>query len=485
VADGGPGGLNDRFSVLRQNNDCIANSDERPNYPIVGEIVVIDVDPVSAAPATLVLTPPTDTNTAGQQHCVTASVKDALGNPTPNIKVVFSVSGANTAGGTVTTDASGQAVFCYTGTKAGEDAITAFADTDGSGSRGLTEPAGAATKTYVAAAPATLVLTPATDTNRAGEEHCVTATVKDAAGNPTPGIKVVFSVSGANTAGGLATTNASGQAVFCYTGTKAGEDAITAFADTDGSGSQNGTEPTGAATKTYIAAAPVTVTVTPATAVNTVGQQHCVTATAKDAFGNPTANYTVYFTVTGTTTVRDRSSGSATTNASGQAQFCYTAQFPGSDTIKAVVDANKNNTAEATEPTGTATKSYVLPVSTPLCQVSVTDGGWIIAANGDRASFGGNAKVSSTREVKGEQVYQDHGPAQPLRMKSTNVLAVVCAGKEATIYGSGTLNDSVPVFYRIQVTDGGKNDKYGILLSTGYYSGDQPLRGGNITVRIG
>ena len=35
-------------------------------------------------------------------------------------------------------------VFCYTGTKVGADAISAFADTDGSGSRGLTEPAGAA-----------------------------------------------------------------------------------------------------------------------------------------------------------------------------------------------------------------------------------------------------------------------------------------------------------------------------------------------------
>ena len=94
------------------------------------------------------LTPATDTNRAGEEHCVTATVKDAFGNPTPGIKVVFSVSGANAAGGTVTTDASGQGVFCYTGTKVGADAISAFADTDGDESRGLTEPSGAAAKTW-------------------------------------------------------------------------------------------------------------------------------------------------------------------------------------------------------------------------------------------------------------------------------------------------------------------------------------------------
>jgi hypothetical protein len=230
---------------------------------------------------------------------------------------------------------------------------------------------------------------------------------------------------------------------------------------------------------------PTSVTVTPTTATNTVGQQHCVTATATDAAGNPTPGYSVYFTVTGTTTGRDKSSGTAVTGTNGQAQFCYTAQFPGADTITAVVDADEDGTAETGEPTGTATKTYVLPVSTPLCEVQIQDGGWITAANGDKASFGGNAKVSQTSEVKGEQVYTDHGPTQPLRMKSTTVLAVVCGTREATIWGTGTLNNNVTVFFRIQVTDGGKGskgDKYGILLSSGYYSGEQPLRGGNITI---
>ena len=230
---------------------------------------------------------------------------------------------------------------------------------------------------------------------------------------------------------------------------------------------------------------PAVVVLDPLTAINPVASQHCVTATATDASGNPTEDVTVYFTVTGTTTERDTSSGSAVTNSDGQAEFCYTAQFPGSDTITAVADADSDGSPELGEPTGTASKTYVLPVSTALCQVTISDGGWIIAANGDRASFGGVAKVKDG-QTRGEQVYQDHGPAQPFTVKSTSVLAVVCGGSEATIYGRATVDGGGQYFFRIQVSDlsnNGKSDRYGILLSNGYSSGDRVLRGGNIVIK--
>ena len=103
--------------------------------------------------------------------------------------------------------------------------------------------------------PASLVLSPAGATNTVGQQHCVTATVKDSSDNPTSGIAVVFSVGGVNSANGAATTDADGHASFCYTGTHAGGDTIGAFADTDGSGVQNGSEPTGSAAKTWTAPA--------------------------------------------------------------------------------------------------------------------------------------------------------------------------------------------------------------------------------------
>jgi hypothetical protein len=74
------------------------------------------------------------------------------------------------------------------------------------------------------------------------EEHCVTATVTDASGDPTPGIDVVFMVHGAHPGQGSDTTDGSGQATFCYQGELFGTDEITAFADFD---PENGTRDAG------------------------------------------------------------------------------------------------------------------------------------------------------------------------------------------------------------------------------------------------
>jgi hypothetical protein len=138
-----------------------------------------------------------------------------------------------------------------------------------------------------------------------------------------------------------------------------------------------------------------------------------------------------------------------------------------------------------------ATKTWLLPPSTPLCEVEFpTGGGYIVADNGDRASFGGNAHVSSTGDSSGEQQYRDHGPAQPLTVHSINVLAVVCVRfpdghAEATIFGEATIDGSGRYAYRIDVEDRGEpgtTDTYWITLSNGYNSGRHPLEGGNITI---
>jgi hypothetical protein len=71
---------------------------------------------------------------------VTATVTNAIGNPKKDIDVVFSVTGANSASGTQTTDAAGTATFCYTGTVAGVDVIMAFADANKNGVMDLGEP---------------------------------------------------------------------------------------------------------------------------------------------------------------------------------------------------------------------------------------------------------------------------------------------------------------------------------------------------------
>jgi hypothetical protein len=210
-----------------------------------------------------------------------------------------------------------------------------------------------------------------------------------------------------------------------------------------------------------------------------------VTATVKDVSSNPTPNVTVRFNVTGSVTT----SGSATTNASGQATFCYTGPaLPGANAITAYADTNSNNTQNAGEPSGAATKTWVSPITTPLCTITISNGGKITASNGDQATFGGNAKADATGKTSGQQEYQDKGPAQNINVNSINVLAVVCQGTtQASIYGQATINGAGSFFYRINVQDLGEpgmgKDTYSILLDNGYSSGQRTLQGGNIQIR--
>jgi PKD repeat protein len=71
-------------------------------------------------------------------------------------------------------------------------------------------------------------LAPGTATNTVGAIHTVTATVKDSFGNPVPDLELTFTVTGANSASGKATTDGNGVATYSYTGVNEGEDKIVA-----------------------------------------------------------------------------------------------------------------------------------------------------------------------------------------------------------------------------------------------------------------
>jgi Mg-chelatase subunit ChlD len=221
---------------------------------------------------------------------------------------------------------------------------------------------------------------------------------------------------------------------------------------------------------TVIAGPPATLDLQPPTATNTVDDTHCVTATVRDQFGNPTPNIVVNFTITGTVTT----SSSVSTNASGQAQFCYSSPLPGTDTITATAVGGSN-------PSDTATKTWVLPASTAGCKI--TYGGHITASNGDPASFGGNAKAPA----KGQEQFQDHGPAADMNVHSIDVQAVVCSrdGTAGSIFGTATIDGSGTFNFRIDVQDLGEpgdSDTYRLRLSNGYDTGVQVLDGGNIQI---
>ncbi len=232
---------------------------------------------------------------------------------------------------------------------------------------------------------------------------------------------------------------------------------------------------------------PATVVVNPPSAVNDVNTEHCVTATVTDRFGNPTPNVTVVFAVRGSNTA----DGSRTTDGTGTTgQFCYRGVLIGiTDVITAFADFNpQNGQRDAGEPSGAATKVWRIPASTPLCEVTITEGGSIVARNGDRATFGGNAQVSNVGDPTGQEEYQDHGPAQPMVVKSTEILAVLCSGdlKEATIFGLATIDGAGEFAYRIDIQDLGEpgvgQDTYRMRI--GIYDSGEPgtLLGGNVQI---
>ncbi len=97
--------------------------------------------------ATLNLSPTTTTPSVGidfvQRSCVTTS-----DGGVPNVPIRYSVSGANSASGTMTTDGNGNTVISYTGTNSGADTLTAYADMNNNGSKDTGEPTASVTITW-------------------------------------------------------------------------------------------------------------------------------------------------------------------------------------------------------------------------------------------------------------------------------------------------------------------------------------------------
>jgi uncharacterized repeat protein (TIGR01451 family) len=139
---------------------------------------------------TLTLAPLADINPVNSTHCITATVREQLGNPVSGVAVRFAVSGAVSTSGSATTSATGRATFCYGGPASpGTDAITAFADANGDGVQNAAEPSAGAAKTWESATTVTTV-TSSVNPSVYGQAVVFTATVT--AGSGVPAGEVTF-----------------------------------------------------------------------------------------------------------------------------------------------------------------------------------------------------------------------------------------------------------------------------------------------------
>ena len=217
------------------------------------------------------------------------------------------------------------------------------------------------------------------------------------------------------------------------------------------------------------------ISLSPPSASNNVGQEHCVTATVTGALSAPAANVQVPFTVTGA----NSASRTQTTSVNGEATFCYTGTNVGDDTISAFADTDGNTTLDTGEPSAQATKTWIEQPAVGLpCEIE--GDGDITAANGDEASF--RIDVESGAQPKGKVRFRDDGPTSPLKVKSTEITDVQVSsdGSAATITGQATVNGEGSVGFRVDVkqTAGGPTT-FRIRLDSGYDSGEQQVGDGD------
>lgn len=234
---------------------------------------------------------------------------------------------------------------------------------------------------------------------------------------------------------------------------------------------------TGAAQETFpisdAAPLPQLLTVSPVAATNPVGSSHTVTATVATADA-PVSGVIVRFAVTGA----DNVSGSCMTGATGQCDFTYQGpELPGADLIEAYADSNGNGTQDPGEPTATATKAFVVPVSTEGGDAH--GAGRIETIGVGRVSFEFHAKSGKKLEAKCNVVRAD------FRVKCEDVTALVITPTHVTIFGTATVN-GVATNYRIDADDlarrGAGRDTFTIQTTSGFVAGGT-LSSGNVEIK--
>ncbi|HEV2750291.1 MAG TPA: Ig-like domain-containing protein, partial [Gemmatimonadales bacterium] len=210
-----------------------------------------------------------------------------------SVAVSVTWSSSNTA---VTTVSSGGLT---TGMAAGSATITATTGNNKSGT---------ATMTVTNVPVASVTVSPATASLAVGATTQLTATPKDASGNPLSGRVVTWATSNAS----VATVSATG----VVTGVGAGTATITATSE-----GQSGT-----ATITAIQVPVASVTVSPATVILTVGATTQLTATPKDASGNPLSGRVVTWATSNASAVTVSASGLVTGVGAGAATITATSE---------------------------------------------------------------------------------------------------------------------------------------------------------------
>ena len=240
--------------------------------------------------ASVTVSPATASLAVGRTLQLAATPTDSAGNPLSGRVVTWATSATSVA----TVSAGGLA----TGVAAGTATITATSEGKG----------GIATITVSNVPVASLTVSPATAGILVSKTVQLTATPKDAAGNPLSGRVVTWATSATS----VATVSATG----LVTGVTVGTATITATSEGK----------SGTATVTVTPVPVASVTVSPAVAGMSVGGTLQLTATPKDSAGNPLSGRTVTWATSAASVATVTASGLVTGVTAGTATITATSE---------------------------------------------------------------------------------------------------------------------------------------------------------------
>src|SRR5437867_517646 len=358
----------------------------------------LTVTAVTVPVASVTVSPASASVPVGQTVQLAATPKDANGNALSGRTVTWASS--NSSVGTV--NGSG----LVTGVVGGSTALAATSEGQ-SGSSAVTVTAGPLPV-------ASVTVSPASASVPIGQAVQLTATPKDASGNPLTGRTVTWASS--NTSVG--TVNASG----LVTGVVAGSTTITATSE-----GQSGTS---VVTVTLVPVA--SVTVSPAPASVQAGQTVQLTATPKDANGNTLSGRTVTWASSNTSV--------GTVNASGL--------------VAGVAVGSATITATSEGKSGTSTITVTTPPPPPAGSC-LTQAGPLVTLSGLRSSTYETGSLASSAKV-------DATTAQFLVDQGTNVPVRVGGGNGICWSGGEVLGQFPP-----STSWSTMHDKYGMIPGSG------------------
>ena len=282
-------------------------------------------------PASLDLVAVPDNLQTGGTSIVTATVRDALGQPLSGVTVNFTADGGVIAPASALTDANGRASAQFSAPVVGVYTVNASAGS-------LTN----SVKINVSAGsvPTYLELTASPSSIYTNGESTLTARVLDQYGKGIPNLEVNFSVDGGVLSAQHVYTNESGYAVVKFNSTTEGNYTVNATSN----GLENST-----VVEVRAAPQPALLQLNANPSTIQAGGSSTITATVLDQYGSPMKDVNVSFAA-GNGTVNPNY---APTDANGHASVQFSASVAGDYVINASVNSLSNSTTVVvTMPTG-------------------------------------------------------------------------------------------------------------------------------------